>query len=460
MYIVFQRIFFDFENGKKMSKSLLFATIVAGSILRTAFADPIIVGTPKLLYTTDKLPIDPICSLSSSIPSTIDYCNTAPLNSAGKDLLSIDGSVPIIKNSDGSMGFFYNFANGFALFKGTPDKPFPSLPLWSEKILTAFPYATPVDIRKRVVKTAGHPGQDHIYIANIYHGSNSSADPMIGFIHYEDIASCKDADVVNDVYSASCSSYHIGLANSTDRGKTWHYMGHVINTSRNGGYGDDGKNNAHQTTNIGGVPYLVKDGYFYVYYHEYPSVSGTDYKRYVSVARALISDVVNAASNGNVSPPWYKYNNGTWTQSALTGLGSSIFEAPQDHGNTHTDAVYSNLTKKYYLITVEQNLKIGNSINLYSSFDGIKWDAPNSISSGSVFYPFISPSSFIDNDAHTVGKDFYVLYAKTSPRYHEPNYLRCLEAGDGAGACQDIYQVKVTLGAGDVSPIIDNVLRN
>jgi len=370
--------------------------------------------------------------------NTTTYCGTPPLNSQGKDILAVDASFSTLRETNNSIGLFYTFANGLAYYTGTPDQPLQSLQ-WSETIQHAFPYNYPVDIRSRLPT-------DHVYIPNIY--ATAGQDPLIGFVHYEDVASCPpgSGDAVGNL-PASCSSYHIGIAASSDRGRTWRYMGHVLNTYRNGGYGV-----TSDKTNIGGIPYIVKDGWFYVYYMEYPS-SGSGY---VSVARVAVTDLVHAAQTGLVSPPWTKYSNGSWTQSGLTGLGTPILPAPYTVVNIQGDAVYSTWTKKYYLAVGDPYFSPTNPVVmlLFSSTDGVNWGSPNSVAVGKNIYPTIVADSWIDDDFHSVGRSFSLIYPQLSPRSNDPTYLKC-DKDASHYSCQDIYQTRVTLDGGNVSPILE-----
>jgi hypothetical protein len=129
-----------------------------------------------------------------------------------------------------------------------------------------------------------------------------------------------------------------------------------------------------QPLNIQGAPYIVKDGYFYVYFVD--SLSGVSPPAAgsvgIGVARASVSDVVAAARAGNLGDSlWQKYYNGSFSQPALGGMSTAI--APW--GITHTQAVHSNYTGKYYLSLTFMAWSGGNtSVKLYESTDAVNWE--------------------------------------------------------------------------------------
>lgn len=82
--------------------------------------------------------------------------------------------------------------------------------------------------------------------------------------------------------------FSLGVGYSQDNGKTWQYCGDMTRTPRYGKEGD---------VNIKGVPNILKDDYFYIYFREFPEKN----LFYPAVARAIIADVVEAARNGKMS---------------------------------------------------------------------------------------------------------------------------------------------------------------
>ena len=91
--------------------------------------------------------------------------------------------------------------------------------------------------------------------------------------------------------------YRIGLCYSRNSGDSWTFCGDII------GVNDTTHDTVDMAFNIGGAPYLIIDGFIYVYFNEKSPVS----KQYPSVARAELSSVVSAARASNVTK-WLKYN--------------------------------------------------------------------------------------------------------------------------------------------------------
>ncbi len=197
------------------------------------------------------------------------------------------------------------------------------------------------------------------WMANVYKHPDGT---LIGFVHietavYDDKARCR---------------YRQGIAISTNGGDNWKYVGDVLKPQFDG------------FSNLGGTPLLIVGDYFYQYFNEVPNGS----PRIPAVARAKITEVVNAAKLGTVSP-WKKYNNGNWNQDGLTGVASNITPYP-DRYDMHTDAVYSAALGKYLLVAWEQvgyeyadnpakGRKFGEiypdnrGLYIYTSTDGVNW---------------------------------------------------------------------------------------
>ena len=159
------------------------------------------------------------------------------------------------------------------------------------------------------------------------------------------------------------------------------------------------------------MPYILKDGFFYVYFNEF---SPALISPHAGVARAKIIDVIAAARQGK-SVVWKKYTNEIWDQDGLTGEGSNFMSNLEVLFNMHSKATYIPSIKKYMMITFS-NGKAKNDIYLLLSDDGLKWEIGKKIvdhnSKLSVEYPFFA--DFYSDDCHEVDNDFYIYWAKNN----------------------------------------------
>lgn len=199
--------------------------------------------------------------------------------------------------------------------------------------------------------------------------------------------------------------YRIGLCYSRNSGDSWTFCGDII------GVNDTTHDTVDMAFNIGGAPYLIIDGFIYVYFNEKSPVS----KQYPSVARAELSSVVSAARASNVTK-WLKYNKNSknFDQDGISGLGSPVIN--REYLDVHSDATYCNYLKKYLLI-VRENSDPG--LFMYISADGIEWSRTQKLASDNIdqgvqrhpVYPFfVSLSDGSNSDMSIVGKEFYVYF--------------------------------------------------
>jgi Ricin-type beta-trefoil lectin domain-like len=216
-----------------------------------------------------------------------------------------------------------NFGNTHQRFIGTLDAPF-GTKTWEKTRAQLFTNNSSIDGQPWIISLYNHP------------------DGVLAFLHIE---------------SAGSNGHkgRIALAWSTDNGNTFKWLGNIVIP-----YGDPDLANGF----LIGCPYLVKDGNFYVYYNESSSAIGN-----VNVARASVTDVINAAKNGTVTP-WTKYYNGGFSENGLYGNTSPISAT----GITHTNACHSTYNNKYYLTTTFMTFGGVNSyIKLWESTDAINW---------------------------------------------------------------------------------------
>ena len=223
-----------------------------------------------------------------------------------------------------------------------------------------------------------------------------TGDGLLAFTHIE-----IPGAPINGTYNPGKG--RIGLAWSTDMGSHFTYLGNIIVP-----HGDP------VSTNVEGVPYIVKDGYFYVYYTDSCGAGNPS----TAVARAPIADVLNAAKQGT-TVPWAKYYQGAWNS---PGIGGDCTLIGLD-GVSHTDAAYSTYTDKYYIVMSWMNWNNADTyLKLYESSDGISWtykktivDAPASAVREGYQYVTIIDQSGSDNAV--VGQKFYVYSGKDPYTY-------------------------------------------
>ncbi|GLQ45751.1 hypothetical protein GCM10007862_08020 [Dyella lipolytica] len=258
-----------------------------------------------------------------------------------------------------------------------------------------------------------------LWFVNVYQ-TDTTGTNLLGFIHEEQVGNSGGTSSNQEGLT------RIGLAWSSDGGNDWTYLGRIISP-----YGDV------QPFNIEGAPFIVKDGYFYVYFTD--SVTGvpppannctTGYPCVITegigVARASVNDVIAAAQAGNVGNNlWQKYYNGSFSQPGLGGQPSPI--APW--GITHTQAVHSSYTGLYYLALSSMAWGgVDTTVKLYESSDGINWSpsyviadetaATQRPNGGYQYCSLMDPNGATNGE---VGQYFYV-YCEKDPLADQSNF--------------------------------------
>ena len=203
---------------------------------------------------------------------------------------------------------------------------------------------------------------------------------------------------------------------------------------------------------------LTVGNYFYIYYNERVGPNAGD-AEYPAVARATISSVMSAFANNTV-PAFYKYNDGTWTQPALTGLGSPIlpnsvstnaawagFGWPGVPVNTtgaydvHSDAAYCSALGEY-ILTVDTCG--GGELLLYTSSDGVNWGNKTVVDYASGCWQPYSTLVGFDSSASatsgTVGASFDLYFTRKSTSNYSSDTLICRQITIGNGLTWDLGQ--------------------
>ncbi len=317
----------------------------------------------------------------------------------------MDGSFATLNNGNGTTTYFESGpgseSSGNLRFVGTASNPL-------QTQLANFTWTN-------VVQGDGGSGA---WLYNIYQVSGGT---LLGFVHREDYSTGND--------------FYEGLAKSTNDGATWTYLGNVLAPQGNGSAAN------LQYSNCGGVPMLTVGIYFYIYYTERVGPNAGD-AEYPAVARATISSVMSAFANNTV-PAFYKYNDGTWTQPALTGLGSPIlpnsvstnaawagFGWPGVPVNTtgaydvHSDAAYCSALGEY-ILTVDTCG--GGELLLYTSSDGVNWGNKTVVDYASGCWQPYSTLVGFDSSASatsgTVGASFDLYFTRKSTSNYSSDTL-------------------------------------
>ncbi|MEH1165940.1 hypothetical protein V6V47_11205 [Micromonospora sp. CPCC 205539] len=275
--------------------------------------------------------------------------------------LAQDASLSVVPNGT-NLDFYHSSGDVIQKFRGTLQQP----------------AQTPVYNGNRYTNPRGLAGK--WWIANTY---ETPEGHILAFCHIE------SADV------AATGWWVLGLAYSTDGGNTFQKLGYTI--------GHEVKDTGHNI-NIGGVPYVVRDGYFYAYFEE-----GAEH-----VARAPVAEVLAAAKRGEVSP-WWKYHNGAWNEPGMHGRATPVLPfSPNHFYMTHGDAAYSTYLGKYLLSSY--NHGAGKGVYLATSDDAVSYDVPSWIQTGrwereETLSPYQTIVNVDGTDNGVVGQSFYVYYS-------------------------------------------------
>jgi hypothetical protein len=294
----------------------------------------------------------------------------------------VDAPHPVLKKSDTELYFFHNL--GLMMHQrenqgitycasGTIDEPYRTLE-WTRYVPELW-------------DKNGHATQG-IWLMGIYRiGENE----LLGFTHNE---SCYDPD---RPCNRDTKSFSVGIGYSRDNGKSWTYCGDVV---RHHLYEEFTGNN------MGGVPYILVDGYFQIYFHEYAEREVP----YPGAARAKIDEVIAAARKGK-KMEWKKYRNGEWNENGLTGLSDRIMAGLGDDFNMHCKATYIPSIHTYVMLTYKRGAA---DLYLLTSDDGLGWEIADVLkdpnSDERISYPFFA--DFYSDDCHEVDEDFHIFWTK------------------------------------------------
>ncbi|MEI8316076.1 MAG: hypothetical protein WCG79_11580 [Verrucomicrobiota bacterium] len=162
---------------------------------------------------------------------------------------------------------------------------------------------------------------------------------------------------------------------------------------------------AQGTVEICGAPYMIRDGYFYVYARDVMS-AGIPRENNLSVARAKVAEVVQAGLEGR-SAKWTKWYNQAFSEPAVGGKST-----PLEKGNPATrwmDVSYNAALRKYIMVAAANTSPSKVELFVTWSDDGIIWAERRKLvtENGECFYPSIVG---FGEDPRQTEAQFYVYY--------------------------------------------------
>jgi hypothetical protein len=162
----------------------------------------------------------------------------------------------------------------------------------------------------------------------------------------------------------------IGMAKSTDGGGSWTDLGRIVTPNI-----QVSSPTYQGPADVLGAPYIIKDGYFYVYFKD--QIDDGLYGQTINyaVARASVADVLNAANTGGVAS-FQKYYGGSFSQPGIGGLSQNIITGFP--ATRWADVIYLQKLNQYAMVfSVGNENEWWHMISL--SNDGINWFAPNAL---------------------------------------------------------------------------------
>ena len=313
----------------------------------------------------------------------------------GVDVQGIDGSLYAL-NDHGQWKWFGTNLVKAVYSIGPRDNPFDSVVAKSE--LQGLPNA--------YTNTKFGFAEDHLWgdgptIANVY--LNPDNGHILGFFHTEWTVETKGG-----IY------FRLGLSISKDGGKSFHWCGAIIepeltyDTWYNQCSGR--RDEISGFSNIGLANYVIKDGYFYIYYAD-TRYEPNAYIQGTAVARARVEDVLAAAEKLEIAP-WNKYYQGEWQEPGLNGKFTALNLEPK--GFLHGDAAYNSYLDKFVLITrygkkPDRAPTNTGAVLISFSKDGIEWSDWQVVHEDNHLHDYPSIISMGDNN-EILGKSFWVYY--------------------------------------------------
>jgi hypothetical protein len=213
------------------------------------------------------------------------------------------------------------------------------------------------------------------------------------------------AELPNDALYAA-----LGLAASTDNGRTWLDLGEIIRLNQAYAVGLDG-------FEIGDGPLVLSPDhqYFYLYFPDWiangtlhtTNAQGVNTTTNVSVARAPVFAVLTAAFGPapHHAVPFQKFYEGNWILQPAIG-GASTDLNPTSAYQGYLDIHFSSFLQRYVMI-------ISNDTNFgyAESPDGLNWTAPTLLGNFETIAAYPTAVGLGD-DPHILGKSYYVYFTQ------------------------------------------------
>jgi hypothetical protein len=205
------------------------------------------------------------------------------------------------------------------------------------------------------------------------------------------------AELPNDALYAA-----LGLAASSDNGRTWTDLGEIIRLNQAYAKGLDG-------FEIGDGPLVLSpDGkYFYLYFPDWIA-NGTPHTTTttnVSVARALVPAVLAAAFGPapRHSVSFAKFYEGKWNlQPAIGGASTDLIPASAFQG--YLDIHYNSTLQRYVMI-----ISNDTTFAFSESVDGLAWTLPVALGTYGPIAAYPTAVGLGD-DPHVLGNPFYIYF--------------------------------------------------
>lgn len=225
----------------------------------------------------------------------------------------------------------------------------------STETVTELGYMNPIKDQKldAIVSISEQKGIWDSTGTNYYSGGPCYKDPSTGSILM--FALAKKGYWTNVGAVGTIEDYSrkfIRLAISNNNGETWTDLGPIIYPN------DPGTDTTNDYLSI--PTYWVKDGYIYIYYCGDKNIG--EARQNLSVARALLTDVLEEAAGISVTT-WTKYYNGSFSEPGLGGKASDIIP---NFGFANIESVsgtYSKILNRFIIVFNSQHTYV--SPNLY-----------------------------------------------------------------------------------------------
>jgi hypothetical protein len=433
--------------GDNIIKNDVALGIVFYGLIVVAAAQTIKIGPAELSYGDSGIgSLNSKTVMPGGVPGTSE--RTITVDNERTPQFIIDAPISTIRKNSNEMDFFISNWQGIDKCLGTPFEPFQKR-YWGaprEKLWTN----SSVFLKDRDPHFGGDSGKEYWrdvpWISNIYMVKDAGIagvrkGDLLGFVHVECAQTPKSVALF---YRKTI--YKIGLAYSRveDKAEKWTYcadilfakdpFGEEITDCKKYPHGNGMVCPGVLLNNIGGVPYVVKNDSFYVYFMDWDT-AGTGWNTRgwsgrICAAKARVKDVLKEVSTRKKASPvsyphpfsdlWRKYDGSAWSikGNSTVSAGKQIINPYQGNPalDIHGDAAYCVPLKKY-LVTVD--MPGDGKLLLYSSKDGLRWNTepPIELDNDTAwkmphsFFASLAPDAA--DDCHVVGKQFYIIWPRT-----------------------------------------------